>query len=273
MLDLQQKHAWKFMIVENLFSKVGQIKGDIVGGIAGVGTGISGQTAQTKVTSLYVQAITVPGVMTIEYEEAEIRFPKTLKRPESVTIKFLEDEYGTAWTYLQRWRKQVVAVLPGSTSIAKNALSFASSSIGQPSPAFNVKYMFANNQMAAKKTGIVMLQPGTNNEKERAAARVQQKRILAASASGLSAKSVEAIVRSKGQAALLGARNRADLPKPGAFQAPSLGKRNSDTKYPRIMLYGLSWSSMEDLTLSYDDVGNLYYTATFSVDEIAAPEL
>jgi hypothetical protein len=42
-------------------------------------------------------------------------------------------------------------------------------------------------------------------------------------------------------------------------------------KFPRIMLYGLKFKGIEDLTFSNEEAGNLTYNATFSVREVAAP--
>lgn len=42
-------------------------------------------------------------------------------------------------------------------------------------------------------------------------------------------------------------------------------------KFPRIMMYGLKLKGIEDLTFSNEEGGNLTYSATFSVREVAAP--
>jgi hypothetical protein len=42
-------------------------------------------------------------------------------------------------------------------------------------------------------------------------------------------------------------------------------------KFPRIMLYGLKFKGFENLQIGYNETGNLIYTVTFSVREVAAP--
>jgi len=47
--------------------------------------------------------------------------------------------------------------------------------------------------------------------------------------------------------------------------------QNLKYKFPRIMLYGLKFKGLEDVTASYTEEGNLIYTLKLSVNEVAAP--
>lgn len=42
-------------------------------------------------------------------------------------------------------------------------------------------------------------------------------------------------------------------------------------KFPRIMMYGLKFKGIEDITFSNEEGGNLTYSVSFSVREVAAP--
>ncbi len=50
-------------------------------------------------------------------------------------------------------------------------------------------------------------------------------------------------------------------------------KKNGITGFPRIMLYGLKYKAMEEITVGYNESGNLTYTLSCSVREIGAPYL
>lgn len=50
-------------------------------------------------------------------------------------------------------------------------------------------------------------------------------------------------------------------------------KKAGITGFPRIMLYGLKYKSMEEITVGYTETGNLTYTLNCSVREIGAPYL
>ena len=157
-----------------------------------------------KITSLYLQSITLPSSFTIEYDEIS-KLPKSLVKPEQVSMTFIEDEQATVWRYLQTWRKTIAYAAPPSSSNA----------FGSAVKAFlsqEVEYVFADNQLASERVAILL---------------------------------------------------------PGKATDSTLTYGTG--KFPRIMMYGLKFKGMEDLTFSNEEGGNLTYTANFSVKEVAAP--
>lgn len=147
--DFQQVNQFKLILIESFenpgnFSSISSAASS-VGNIAGQAT----SQALSLFTSTYLlQSVVIPSPVTLEYEESDSKFVKTLKRPENITMSFLETEDAAVWRFLQTWRKQIVGVAP--VSLKEVALQ----AIGQGSE--NVKYMFEDNQEAAKKTGILL---------------------------------------------------------------------------------------------------------------------
>lgn len=148
-MNLQLKDRLKFFILPSVeaFSKgsYNPSKGlspfsDIgnVFNIANASVGMLGN----YVTTLYLQEITFPLGPVIEYEEFTKR-PKALQKPDSITFTFLEDEKGTVLRYMQIWRKTIVYV--GSNGGWTSALSN------------NSEYVFADNQEATERIGILLL--------------------------------------------------------------------------------------------------------------------
>lgn len=191
-MDLQQKNKLKLFLLPT--SEGFSLS---AGGALGAGLALAGNI----ITTTYLQSIDLPGGLTLEYDDFTKR-PKAILRPEAVTMTFLEDEKGTVWRYLQTWRKSIAYVAPpkkGGFAASATATATLFSS--------DVEYVFADNQEASERIGVLILQSG----------------------------------------------------------------RKMGYKFPRIMLYGLKFKNFENLQLGYTDQGNLTYTVSFVVREVAAP--
>lgn len=225
-LDLQQKNKFKLLIIDNFSQSL--ITGLTGGSLTSPSLGSGGVFKSLEVTTLYLQSISVPSPVTIEYEESETKYAKSLKRPDPITMTFLEDEKGTVWKYLQTWRKQIVQAVP-----VGGLGAFVASSLGQGGSGANVKYMFNDNQLIHRKTGILLLGYGDDRERTRS---------ITAHTPG------------------------------GSLKLSHKAQANKKLyKYPRIMLYGLTYASNSEIELSRSEEGNLLYTANFDVFEVGAP--
>lgn len=202
-LNLQQKNKFKLLMIpsyESFLSSGGNVQ---VSASAVLGAALA--LAGNIVTSLYLQSITLPSSFSIEYDEIS-KLPKGLSKPENVSMTFLEDEKGTVWRYFQTWRKTIAYAAPPTSSY------YGFDAAAKIFLAQQIEYVFADNQMASERIGILL--PG----------------------------------------------NAADAT-----------LTYGTAKFPRIMLYGLKFKSIDDLTFSNEEGGNLVYTVNFSVKEVAAP--
>ena len=203
-LDLQQKNKFKVIMFPNYDSFYG-------GGFSGTAMAFANGALAllgNKVTSLYLQSITLPASFSIEYDEVS-KVPKGLIKPEQVSMTFIEDEQATVWRYMQTWRKTIAYAAPAKA----NAGWFSAVSSGVNTLlSSDVEYVFADNQLASERIAILL---------------------------------------------------------PGKATDSTL--TYGTAKFPRIMMYGLKFKGMEDLTFSNEEGGNLTYTVTFSVREVAAP--
>lgn len=187
-LDLQQKNRWKFFIFpsQEAFSNAD---------VTGIGLGVLGNL----ITTLYLIDIDFPGSLTINYESSGSSFYiKGITHPEEITMTFLDDENATVWRYINTWRKSIAYVQPwkGSGAIGNTLLNS------------DANYVFADNQRASERIGMLLYGDG------------QDKKF---------------------------------------------------SKFPRIMFYGLKFKSIGNIQASNLEGGNLKYTVTMSVREIAAP--
>ena len=187
-LDLQQKNRWKFFIFP---SQEAFTKADVTG----IGLGVLGNL----ITTLYLIDIDFPASLTINYESAGSSFYiKGMTHPEEITMTFLDDENATVWRYLNIWRKSIAYIEPwrGSGAVGNTLLNS------------NVSYVFADNQRASERIGMLLY--GDAEDKK-------------------------------------------------------------FSKFPRIMFYGLKFKNIGNIQASNTEYGNLKYTVTLSVREIAAP--
>jgi len=141
MMELQQKNKLKFFITP---TKEGLTSGSLGAGLAGGALALAGNL----ITTTYIIDITFPASLSIEYDDNTLR-PKSLVKGGEVVITFLEDEKGTVWRYLQTWRKTIAYVSPPKGGIVSGPTSVLFSS--------NVEYVFADNQEASERIGILIL--------------------------------------------------------------------------------------------------------------------
>lgn len=136
------KNKLKFFILPTM-----QGMGLGVSSLLGTGLALGGNV----VTTLYMKSIEFEGSLKIEYDDFTKR-PKMIERPGDITISFLEDERGTVWRYLQTWRKSIAYVTPPKGNFLSSSLQTMFSS--------EVEYVFADNQEASERIGILILQSG-----------------------------------------------------------------------------------------------------------------
>lgn len=131
-MNLQLKNKLKFLLLPSSESL-----GLDAGSLGGAGLSLLGNV----VTTLYLQSLDFPSGLTIEYDEISKK-PKALIKPDTVSATFIEDEKGTVWRYFQTWRKTIAYVVPSWNVMSSN-----------------VEYVFADNQEASERIGILILQP------------------------------------------------------------------------------------------------------------------
>ena len=103
-------------------------------GITNIGTA----ALDTTITRLHLQSISSP-FKSIEYGDADItKFPKSLIKPEEITLNLIENELGIVRNYLQYWLNEIVV----------------------ENPTFG--YVFRSNQLASKKNAMIIPQMGTS---------------------------------------------------------------------------------------------------------------
>lgn len=138
-LDLQQKNRFKLLLLP---SKEG---------FSLTPAGAFGSTlalAGNLITTLYCQSIELPSSLDIEYDDIG-KYAKVINRPEDIKLTLLEDEKGSVWRYLQTWRKSIAYAAPPQGDFLESAPSVMFSS--------RVEYVFADNQAAGERIGILLL--------------------------------------------------------------------------------------------------------------------
>jgi hypothetical protein len=149
-LDLQQKNKFKVIMFPSYDSFFDSGGGTNISAFAGAALALAGNV----VTSLYLQSITLPASLSIEYEEIS-KVPKGLVRPEQISMTFLEDEKGTVWRYLQLWRKTIAYVAPVKASGDSSGSSGFKSAVNTVLSAES-EYVFADNQLASERIAILL---------------------------------------------------------------------------------------------------------------------
>lgn len=133
-IDLQQKSRFDFLLFRTPFTS-------LPGGIDSVissAASVAGLSADLAVAKIFVQSITFPAGMKVEFERINGDvYTKDLIYPESVNIKFLDDERGLVMRYLQDWFNDIM--IPSSTTDTKQG------------------YVFRDNQENARRTAILLL--------------------------------------------------------------------------------------------------------------------
>ena len=128
-MDLQQKSRFDFLLFRNPFDSVTGLS-NLTGNLLGAGVDIAA-------SKIYVQSITIPTVKIMYDRINGDVYTKDIEYPESIQIKFIEDERGFVMRYLQNWFRQIM--VPASASNTKRG------------------YVFKDNQEAARRTGILLL--------------------------------------------------------------------------------------------------------------------
>lgn len=143
-LDLQQKNRWKFFIFpsQEAFQSANP---------AGLALGLIGNL----VTTLYLVDIDFPGSLTFNYEASGAAFYlKGITHPEEITMTFLEDEKATVWRYMNIWRKSIAYVEPWQ----------GSSPVGNTFINSDISYVFADNQRASERIGMLLFGDGEDKK-------------------------------------------------------------------------------------------------------------
>lgn len=148
--ELQLKNYFKLIILESMENNMNVENGMGQFGIATIGSIIG-----TVISVLYLKSFSINGV-NIVYEGNMEKYARDIKSPESVTMSFIDDSKGVVRRYLIAWLKQSAIVSYNKASKSDDSYAqkgFKKTFVAQD----NVSYVFADNQLAAKKTGILLL--------------------------------------------------------------------------------------------------------------------
>lgn len=141
--DLQHKNRFKLILVSAFGS-----------GVARAILSAARTVASNLVSIFYLQSITLPSAVELEYEgNVRNKILRTMKTPSEISMTFLESEKAVVWRFLQDWRKQIVTV--ASTSLGNYASGLFTGNN-------QTEYVFADNQNAAKKLGILLINTGND---------------------------------------------------------------------------------------------------------------
>jgi hypothetical protein len=114
--------------------------------IATSGRLVADLALDTLISQVYLRSVDL-SFMGLEYEEhGEIKVPKKITYPDSITLHLLEDEAGTVGNYIYRWANSIV--FPVTEPDPQSGMS-------------RVNYVWADNQEAAKKNATLVPQGGT----------------------------------------------------------------------------------------------------------------
>lgn len=225
-IDPQFKNHFIFVVTRNPFQSTSIL--------STIGSTL-GAPVDLAVNFFYVRSVTFPNSVAFEYDKVNTdAYVKSLKIADNVRLTFMEDEKGTVKRYLKEWEKKVA--FPSTDNL------LGSGPFGE-----RKGYIFADNQAAAKRTGILLMRRATTKPISK----------------GLGDQIIQATVQS-----LQGKQNL-------GLMKPSLtpGNGNEVSFYPRNMFYGLVFKSMEDITVGHAETEHLEYSVDFSVDEVSSPLL
>lgn len=203
-LDLQQKNKFKFLLIPNFDSFKQPSPSSLISGLIGGASALRGNL----VTTTYLQSISFPASMGIEYHDLT-KTAKGLVRPEQITLTFLEDEQGTVWRYLQDWRKSVAFVSPqkaggfingSSHYYLGNVANGIGSGLKSLFSSYDTEYVFADNQLASEMTGILILQKASDSKLSYKVTTKQFPRIMFY---GLKFKSIEDVIVSNTESGMM----------------------------------------------------------------------
>lgn len=203
-LDLQQKNKFKFLLIPNFDSFKQPTASSAISSAIGGAAALRGNL----VTTTYLQSISFPASMGIEYHELT-KTAKGLIRPEQITLTFLEDEQGTVWRYLQDWRKSVAFVSPQKAGGFKNGTDYfyfgnvgnaITSTYKSLFSSYDTEYVFADNQLASEVTGVLFLQKASDSNLSYKVTTKQFPRIMFY---GLKFKSIEDVIVSNTESGMI----------------------------------------------------------------------
>lgn len=159
--EWQAKNRWEFILLPSSLSIGPSLVSSAVNlaqtSIAGVGG--------LEVTKLHLREITFPPNVGFEYERLhqQIYVSKVLP-PDTITMRLLEDENGTVIRYLRGWSSQIY-VEPDALSLegtASRAMDSVMNAFGSDS--LSTGYVLRDNQVAAKRIGIILLSQKDGND-------------------------------------------------------------------------------------------------------------
>jgi len=146
--DLQLKNYFKLILLESTES-------DSDNAWYNYGTAIAGSIIGSAISVLYLKSCTISGVQ-ITYEGITEKYARDIKSPESVSMTFIDDSKGLVRRYLIFWLKQSVLVSYNKAKASDNR-DWSGSAGKTFLPQDNVSYVFTDNQLTGKKTGILLL--------------------------------------------------------------------------------------------------------------------
>lgn len=148
----QVKNRFEFILIPSTVS-VSETTFSTANNITNIITGVAG----LYVIKLHLREITFPVGPTFDYETIhEHKFISKVNFGDNVTLRFIEDEEGTVIRYLMQWMNDTY-VMPDVTSILSFPKPLQSGRI------LGTGYALRENQLAAKRTGMVLLEEKGGN--------------------------------------------------------------------------------------------------------------
>lgn len=109
------------------------------------GMGFVSSALDTMMARLMIRSIDIP-FMGVEYEQVnEIKVPKGIIYPDSISITLIEEELGTVRNYLNSWFKEIIFPVGETDATSKIA---------------RTNFVFCDNQEASKKNALIIPQSG-----------------------------------------------------------------------------------------------------------------
>lgn len=149
--EFQVKNRWEFVLMPQAvsinpasnLSSFASVAGTVVTGVAGI-----------AVTKLYLQSVSFPPSVGFEYTRIhEQQFISGVSHPDTVSLRFLEDENGSTIRYLRLWVNDIYAEPDPSSSVELVKGVFKGFGSGN----LDNGYVLRENQVGARRIGIMML--------------------------------------------------------------------------------------------------------------------
>lgn len=156
--EFQMKNKWEFILLPSSIS-LSNVSGTAASAANVVLTGV----ASVSVVKLYLRSITFPPSVSFDYTPLhEQKYISAINQPETITLRFIEDEWGSTIRYLRLWVNDTyVEPDPSSvTELAKKGIQLATGAAGL-TKRFDNGYVLKENQIAAKRIGILLLDKKT----------------------------------------------------------------------------------------------------------------